>query len=333
MTHYARHAEPPSQARRQVEAVSDAVGEAALNGPRGHHRDGKLARAPEVGFVLDLDPDLGVDLPAEEWDAARNAARGPLLTLVRGDWNIAADGAEHGATAGFLLGSGVIARELSLGGRHLIELLGPGDVIHIPCGGDASRPLRDATHTVIGEARALGLGGAFVRSAARWPSLLSAMLARIECQRQRFAVQALIVHLPRAQERVLLMLWHLCSHWGYVSSDGIHLPLRITHHLLGQLTAAERSTVSLAIGELAQAGWLERLDDGTWLLTPGGQAGVTVIIGSSPAASLSQTLSLQQRSGDLIHDARALQASARQTRAQMRPRSMPGNGGAGPAAS
>lgn len=326
-------AEPPSQARRQVEAARDAVGHTAATRPRGNHRDGKVLRAIEVGYVLELDPDLGAGLPVGEWDAARNVARGPLITLARGSWDIAADGAEHDVVAGFLLGSGVVARELTLGGRHLIELLGPGDVIQVPGSGEASWPLRGATHTVIGEAQALSLSGGFMRSTIRWPSLLAAVLDRIERQRQRFAVQALIVHLPRARERVLLMLWHLCTHWGYVASDGIHLPLRITHQLLGQLTAAERSTVSLAIGELAHAGRLERLDDGTWLLTPGGQAAVTAIVGSGSAARLSQTLSLQQRSGDLVHDARALQASARQTRAHMRPRSMPGSDGAGPAAS
>lgn len=61
------------------------------------------------------------------------------------------------------------------------------------------------------------LGESFIGAAARWPSLLATVQRRLEAQRESLAIQGLIAHLPRAEHRLLLMLWHLAERWGYVT--------------------------------------------------------------------------------------------------------------------
>ena len=56
--------------------------------------------------------------------------------------------------------------------------------------------------------------------------------------------------------RLVLLLWHLGARWGRVEPSGLRLSLPLTHRLLGQLVAAERPSISHALGRLARAGLL-----------------------------------------------------------------------------
>jgi hypothetical protein len=51
-----------------------------------------------------------------------------------------------------------------------------------------------------------------------------------------------------------------------MTPDGVQVPLRLSHRLIGQLVGARRPTVSSALAELAGRGDLVRRPDGTWLL-------------------------------------------------------------------
>ena len=79
------------------------------------------------------------------------------------------------------------------------------------------------------------------------------------------AVNMAIVHHPRVETRVHMLLWHFADRWGTVRRDGVLLPLTLTHALLADLVAAQRPTVSAAIGVLAREGRVERVEGG-WLL-------------------------------------------------------------------
>jgi CRP/FNR family transcriptional regulator, cyclic AMP receptor protein len=264
----------------------------------------------EVGYVLDVDPDLGRDISAAEWKAARDATRGRLLSLSMGRWDLAHHAPGQGGATAFLIVDGLVCREIQIRDHHLIELLGPGDILPARPTPDDVLVVGAPIHTVLRETRVLALGRAFIRSGVRWPSLMTAAFDRIEQQRQRLAVQSLIVHLRRAEDRVLLMLWHLTLRWGHVTPDGVHLPFRLTHDLLGQLIASERSTVSLAIGHLVKSDRLRRLDDGTWLLTPDGQAAVQTIT-ATQVRPVGSALLRREQSDELILDGGALQVSGR----------------------
>jgi CRP-like cAMP-binding protein len=60
-----------------------------------------------------------------------------------------------------------------------------------------------------------------------------------------------IIHQPRIDKRVHMLLWELALRWGNVSRDGVRLPVRLTHATLAELVAARRPTVTKALGELA----------------------------------------------------------------------------------
>jgi CRP/FNR family transcriptional regulator, cyclic AMP receptor protein len=150
----------------------------------------------------------------------------------------------------------------------------------------------------------LALGATFLAAAAHWPGLLSRVLERIERQHERLAAQQLIVHLPLAKDRLLLMIRHLATRWGQVTPDGIHLPLRLTHDVLGQLIAARRSTVTLAVHELVSEGSVRRTEDDAWVLTVDGQEACQAVGFTDPTRTVGETLLLRQQTGDIVRDSR-----------------------------
>jgi CRP/FNR family cyclic AMP-dependent transcriptional regulator len=95
-------------------------------------------------------------------------------------------------------------------------------------------------------------------------------------QRARcLAVNMAIVHQARVDVRLHMLLWHLAGRWGRVRSDGVVVPLRLTHSVLSELVAARRPTVTSALSELARQGVVRAIREG-WLLSgnpPGEEPG------------------------------------------------------------
>src|SRR5215218_5860229 len=83
----------------------------------------------ELVSVIDADPELGGALSREEHAAARAEARPALLRLPKGPWHLDSDWTEHPRHLGLLLVEGMLARDVVLGNRMGVELLGPGDVL------------------------------------------------------------------------------------------------------------------------------------------------------------------------------------------------------------
>ncbi len=54
--------------------------------------------------------------------------------------------------------------------------------------------------------------------------------------------------------------------WGRVTSEGVLLPLCLSHRMLGELVGARRPSVSTAAAALEKADRLIRRPDGTWLV-------------------------------------------------------------------
>jgi CRP/FNR family transcriptional regulator, cyclic AMP receptor protein len=268
-------------------------------------------RRDGAGLLLDLDPDLGADIRPEDWEIARQACHGVLVSAPSGRWEPPLSADESRTVVGLVIVTGVICREVRLRDRHMLELLGPGDVLHLPLPGDRPRLGAGVALSALADAEMLTLGQAFIRTAARWPSLLVAVQRRLEAQRERLAVQALIAHLPRAEHRLLLTLWHLAGRWGFVTPAGIVLPLPLWHDVLGQLSAARRSTATIALRALEQAEAIKRLQDGSWLVTPAGELAVEAIARTPEAGpSLGEVLAVRMRSRQAVEQARALRAEA-----------------------
>src|SRR3954454_16826470 len=106
-------------------------------------------------------------------------------------------------------------------------------------------------------------------AARRWPQLADVVRERLADQLDAAATRAAIIGLRRVDQRLLAMFWLLADRWGRVRPEGVVVDLPVTHHFLGHLVAARRSTVTLAMKELADEGLLNRSGRGTWMLAHG----------------------------------------------------------------
>lgn len=274
-----------------------------------------------VGLVLELDPDLGAGVWPEDWEAARRVCRGELLSVPRGRWMAPEAAGDRSDILGMLIVEGLLCREVSLRGHHLLELLGPGEVLQLPVLATRPRLGPALALSAVTDAKLVVLGESFIRAGARWPSLLAAVQRRLETQREHLAIQGLIAHLPTAEERLLATLWHLAERFGYVTPQGTVLPLPFGHDILGQLGAAKRSTATLALRSLASEDAVHRLKDGSWLLTAVADRRMHAIAQTShSSALLGEQLRLHKAAHDNIADSRALRSEAGQIRAHAAPR-------------
>ncbi|HWF53624.1 MAG TPA: hypothetical protein VG223_03310 [Solirubrobacteraceae bacterium] len=260
--------------------------------------------------LLDFDPDLGASIERVEWPRARAAFTGELITVPAGAWSPIA-GRD---SLGFLIIDGVVCRELSLVDRRSLELLGGGDVVQAPSALGWPQLSEGTMLTAIIDAVVFELGPTFARAAARWPGVLAAVMRRIDAQRERLAIQGLVAHVPRAEHRLLLALWHLAARWGRVTAEGTVIPLALSHDLIGQLIAARRSTATLAISRAEQDGLLARRSDGTWLLTAEAEQQASSLASARAVRSNAQMLMIRQRSSELLAASRAVMASVEQDR-------------------
>src|SRR5829696_3463172 len=58
----------------------------------------------------------------------------------------------------------------------------------------------------------------------------------------------------------------VADRWGKVTKDGIVIPLKLTHQVLGRIVGAQRPSVTTALKTLTDRGALERAADGAWVL-------------------------------------------------------------------
>ncbi len=101
----------------------------------------------------------------------------------------------------------------------------------------------------------------------RYPEIGAAIVDRVNERALRLALTQAISQLNRVDRRLLALFWHLAERWGRMTTDGVALPMTLSHRMLGQLVGARRPTVSTALSDLVREGELSRRDDGTWLLT------------------------------------------------------------------
>jgi CRP-like cAMP-binding protein len=218
-------------------------------------------------LLLDLDPDLGEGIDAGQWQEARRSSPAKVVRLGRGPLTLPQSLGDRDDIVGLILSDGMISRETAIGAPVAFELICHGDVLLPPTDPPDHVCARAETRlTALSSTTLIVLGQSFILAAARWPALLSNLHRRLETQRQRLTAQGLAVHLPRAEDRLLLILWQLADGCGRVTPEGIVLPLSLSHDMLARMCAARRPTITLALGAL-QAADLIRRQDGHLLLT------------------------------------------------------------------
>jgi CRP/FNR family cyclic AMP-dependent transcriptional regulator len=213
--------------------------------------------------VLERDPELAVGLGEQRAQRARQECLAAEVIVDAGHWS-PEDGEGEAARGGIglLILDGLLVRRVGAGARYGAELLGPGDLLR-PWehdGEDATLPFETSFRVI---AR-LHLAVLDLRATARmaaYPEIVGALVGRAMQRSRHLAVNMAIAHYPRIDRRLLLLLWHLADRWGRVTSDGVRLPLRLTHTLLADLVAAQRPSVTAAFAQLEDAGHLSRHDN------------------------------------------------------------------------
>jgi hypothetical protein len=225
--------------------------------------------ARERTRVLVEDPGLGARLGEGRRGAATRECVAPVVRIEAGVRPLQVPTPRADFAIGLLVLDGLLMRRVGLDGRYGSELLGAGDLLRpwqrdelgaASTAGGEWRLLRDCRIAVLDAGFALRLG--------RYPEVTAALFDRTVRRSRRLAVNMAIVHQPRVEVRLRMLLWMLAGRWGKRVPGGVRLPLPLTHTTLGELIAAQRQTVSTALGELAEldlvlpgeAGWLLRGD-------------------------------------------------------------------------
>lgn len=231
---------------------------------------------PENSNILVDDPALAEALSGERLTSAARECVATTVRLPRGRWQPleVVDGFDAGI--GFLVLDGLLVRRVGLARRFGAELLGEGDLLRPWQREDVGTSLpRRGAWRALEPCRLAVLDSTFALRAGRYPEVMSALFARVLRRSRILAVNIAIVHHPRVDVRLHMLFWELADRWGTVHRDGVRVPLRLTHAVLADLIAAQRQTVSKALGELAA----HRLV--TW-------TGDAWLLGGSPPAELDE---------------------------------------------
>src|SRR4051812_47714003 len=217
--------------------------------------------------LLEAQPDLADGLSPEDEAQARRHVVALLDSVEPGPWEPGSRYPSDPAFFGLLVVDGMISRDVELGGRRCSELLGPGDLLR-PWDydeGDAASVPSESAWSVLEPSRVAVLDGRFARVACRYPELVAGLIGRTLRRSRWLAILLTISSMPRVDARVLSLFWHLADRWGRVTLDGVVVPVRLTHDMIGRLVGAHRPSVTTALSELTRAERISRLPHG-WLL-------------------------------------------------------------------
>lgn len=216
--------------------------------------------------MLGEDGELAEAIPVELRERALRECVARAVTIPAGPWR-AARAMPAGAGIGLYVLRGLLIRRVDVNSRFGAELLGAGDLLR-PWEGEGEPATLSVTAgwRVVEPVRVAVLDERFAQRAARYPQLTGRLIARVLARSRNLAVNMAIVHQARVDVRLHMIFWHLAARWGRVRSDGVSLPLPLTHAVLADLAAARRPTVSSALSDLARQGTVLAVEDG-WLLT------------------------------------------------------------------
>ena len=217
--------------------------------------------------LLEAQPDLAEGLSPEDEIHARRHVVALLDSVEAGPWEPQERYGRDPGFLGLLVIDGMIARDVELGGRRCSELLGPGDLLRpwdYDEGEESSVPSESAWN-VLEPTRVAVLDRRFATVACRWPELIARLIGRTMRRSRWLAILLTISSMPRVDARVQALLWHLADRWGHVTLDGVVVPARLTHDMIGRLVGAHRPSVTTALSELSRSGRINRLPHG-WLL-------------------------------------------------------------------
>jgi hypothetical protein len=236
--------------------------------------------------LLAADAGFARGIPATDRALAERVLVLPRLDVDPGVWRPPAPEPGDAGAPLLLVVDGLLGRRVALGGRVATQLLGPGDVFEPPLPGADELLPRSVRWSAFAPATVAVLDGRFTTGAQRWPVLWRTAHSRLAALGDRLAVHVAICQLPRVEQRILALLWHLAERFGRVGPDGIVIDVRLTHRLIGELVGAQRPTVSLAVAGLLGSGLVSRRADGTLVLDDASRTTLVPAAGPAPMVAV-----------------------------------------------
>jgi CRP/FNR family transcriptional regulator, cyclic AMP receptor protein len=224
-----------------------------------------VVTAANACWVLREDPELAEAIEPSRRAQAEDALVAREVRVPAGLWVGRPIPSDDGI--GLLVLEGVMLHRVGIDGRFGAELVGEGDVLRA-VSEEIDNPTLPLTveWLILEPARAAVLDERFVRQLARFPQVAGKLFARSVLRSRQLAVNMAIVHQARVDIRLRLLFWQLAGRWGRVRSDGVVVPLHLTHTVLADLVAARRPTVTSALSDLSRRGLVRAVSDG-WLLS------------------------------------------------------------------
>jgi CRP/FNR family transcriptional regulator, cyclic AMP receptor protein len=221
--------------------------------------------ASEWVALLDADEGLSSAVGATTRAEAAPACLAGVTWLDPGDWQ-PPDALERPGCLGLLVLEGFLVRHVDVVGRRATELLGSGDLLR-PWEPDRTALFSSGVRwQVLEPCRVALLDERVCAVIGRWPDLVAAIVGRALARSREQAIALAAGQIPSMRLRLLVMLWHIAERWGEPHEDGTIVPVRLTHELLGNLTSAQRPSVSHALTALRRRNLVDRTPDGRFVL-------------------------------------------------------------------
>jgi CRP/FNR family transcriptional regulator, cyclic AMP receptor protein len=227
--------------------------------------DGGGAVKRQYVHLLKVEPDLADGLSADERQVATRLFRAPVIEVDQPRWEPAEY--DPASTYGLLVLEGLLGRRVRVGPAVATELLSCGDILR-----PWDEPLMwgmvppELDWRVFRSARLAILDERITALIGRRPALVINFSGRLLRRARSVAYLMAISHQTRVEDKLLATLWHLASTWGRVTSEGVTIPYRLTHEVLGEIIGAQRPSVTMALARLHQRGLLKRTPDRNYML-------------------------------------------------------------------
>jgi CRP/FNR family cyclic AMP-dependent transcriptional regulator len=259
--------EAPKPARLSPVDIAAGTGpDGAAGNPR---QDGQLpvplGSEGEVALILREEPDLADGLSPSDRRAAIATFRARVISVSRPRWE--PPELDPATTYGLMVLEGLIGRRVRIGPAVGTELLSCGDIL---------RPWDEPTlwgmippeldWRVFRPTRLAVLDERITTLIGRRPQLVVNFSGRILRRARSVAYIMAISHHTRVEDKLLVTLWHLASSFGRVTPEGVVIPFRLTHEVLGEIVGAQRPSVTTAIGRLQDSAQIKRAPGGGYVL-------------------------------------------------------------------
>ncbi|HET9101865.1 MAG TPA: helix-turn-helix domain-containing protein [Solirubrobacteraceae bacterium] len=215
-------------------------------------------RRGETALILEEEPDLARGLSPQDTRAAVAAFRASVISVKHRRWE--PPRLDPATAYGLLVLEGLIGRRVRIGPAVGTELLSCGDILR-----PWDEPLRwnlippELDWRVFRPVRLAVLDEPITRLIGSRPQLVVNFSGRLVRRTRSVAYIMAVSHQPRVADKLLLTLWHLASSFGRVTSDGVKIPFKLTHEVLGEIIGAQRPSVTTAMRALQTSGQLKRV--------------------------------------------------------------------------